>query len=136
MPYRCLIRKAKMRWNSLSSLLIYILYFHLFFYIFEFSVVYSDGCRNNLSGWTGENNLTYSSLGRRSSNFYQLVSHRSIHFPLKAVALPIEPPVDDADLQLKELSEKYGFTQIGEPVPDSITLRDIIESLPKKVLMV
>lgn len=98
--------------------------------------MYSDGCDDNLSGWTGENNLSYFSLGQGSSNFYQVVSRRTTHLLLKAVALPIEPPVVDADIQRKELSEKYGFTQIGEPVPDNITLKDVFESLPKEVSMV
>ncbi|CAJ2679772.1 unnamed protein product [Trifolium pratense] len=29
--------------------------------------------------------------------------------------------------------ERYGFEQIGEPLPDNVTLKDVIASLPKKV---
>ena len=43
------------------------------------------------------------------------------------------PAADDPDY-LKKLAESYGFQQIGEPLPDDVTVRDIIASLPKKAL--
>lgn len=52
---------------------------------------------------------------------------------IRAVAIPLEPaPVESAEYR-KELAERYGFNQIGEPLPDSVTLKDVITSLPKKV---
>lgn len=56
---------------------------------------------------------------------------------VKAVAVPAapsvpSPPTDNAEY-LKQLAQSYGFQQIGEPLPDDVTMRDIITSLPKKV---
>ncbi|QHO21761.1 Omega-6 fatty acid desaturase [Arachis hypogaea] len=52
---------------------------------------------------------------------------------IQAVAVPLEPsPVESAEYR-KQLAESYGFRQIGEPLPDDITLKDVIDSLPKKV---
>ncbi|KAL9242486.1 hypothetical protein vseg_016479 [Gypsophila vaccaria] len=51
---------------------------------------------------------------------------------VQAVAVPASAPTDNpSDLQL--LAEQYGFQQIGEPLSDDFTLRDIVTSLPKKV---
>jgi omega-6 fatty acid desaturase (delta-12 desaturase) len=33
------------------------------------------------------------------------------------------------------LAERYGFKQIGEPLPENIKLKDIIDTLPKKVML-
>lgn len=56
---------------------------------------------------------------------------------VQAVAVPVAPPSafppTDNTEYLKQLAESYGFQQIGEPLPDEVTLRDIITSLPKKV---
>lgn len=52
---------------------------------------------------------------------------------IRAVAIPVEPaPVESAEYR-KQLAERYGFEQIGEPLPDNVTLKDVITSLPKKV---
>lgn len=49
------------------------------------------------------------------------------------MAIPVEPaPAESAEYR-KELAESYGFKQIGEPLPDNVTLKDVINSLPKKV---
>ncbi|CAA7408077.1 unnamed protein product [Spirodela intermedia] len=53
---------------------------------------------------------------------------------IQAVAAPVSAPVVGNDEERKQMCENYGFTQIAELVPDDITLRDIISSLPKKVL--
>ncbi|KAL0337708.1 UNVERIFIED_CONTAM: Omega-6 fatty acid desaturase, chloroplastic [Sesamum calycinum] len=42
------------------------------------------------------------------------------------------PPADSAEHR-QQLCQEYGFQQIGEPLPDNVTLRDIIDTLPKKV---
>lgn len=59
---------------------------------------------------------------------------------MQAVAVPVVPPPSpspptDNTQDLKQLAESYGFQQIGEPLPDDVTLRDIITSLPKKVML-
>ncbi|PKI52343.1 hypothetical protein CRG98_027269 [Punica granatum] len=57
---------------------------------------------------------------------------------VRAVAVPVARPpaesssVDNAEYR-KQLSESYGFRQIGEPLPEDVTLKDIMNSLPKKV---
>lgn len=52
---------------------------------------------------------------------------------VKAVAVSVAPsPAGNAE-ERQQLCQEYGFRQIGEPLPDNVTLRDIIETLPKKV---
>ncbi|KAK1395876.1 Omega-6 fatty acid desaturase, chloroplastic [Heracleum sosnowskyi] len=52
---------------------------------------------------------------------------------VRAVAAPVAPsPTDSADYR-KQLCESYGFRQIAEPLPDNITLKNVIDSLPQKV---
>ncbi|KAL5070769.1 hypothetical protein RYX36_021656 [Vicia faba] len=41
-------------------------------------------------------------------------------------------PVEYAEYR-KELAERYDFNQIGEPLPETVTLKDVITSLSKKV---
>ena len=54
---------------------------------------------------------------------------------IQAVAIPVESsPVESAEYR-KQLAESYGFRQIGEPLPDNVTLKDVIGSLPKKVFL-
>lgn len=54
---------------------------------------------------------------------------------LRAVAVPVAPPSSaDSSEYRKQLSESYGFEKIGEPLPENVRLKDIVESLPKEVL--
>lgn len=53
---------------------------------------------------------------------------------MKAVAVSVAPsPAADNAEYREKLSHEYGFRQIGEPLPDDVTLRHIIDTLPKKV---
>ncbi|KAE8126088.1 hypothetical protein FH972_020834 [Carpinus fangiana] len=52
---------------------------------------------------------------------------------LQAVAVPIVPTSADSADYRNQLAERYGFKQIGEPLPENIKLEDIIDTLPKKV---
>lgn len=67
------------------------------------------------------------------------INHKTGLIPLRrtkviqAVAVPVTPSSADSAEYRKQLAEKYGFRQIGEPLPDNVTLRDIIDALPKKV---
>ncbi|GAB2300214.1 Omega-6 fatty acid desaturase, chloroplastic [Dionaea muscipula] len=76
-------------------------------------------------------------LFQRSTKHQLCLSSKRTLNITKAVAAPVAPStpshaVDGAEYR-KQLAERYGFLQIGEPLPDDITLRDIITSLPKKV---
>lgn len=51
---------------------------------------------------------------------------------IQAVAFAISPSLQD-DEKRQQMCESYGFTQIGEPLPDNITLKDVMDTLPKKV---
>lgn len=53
---------------------------------------------------------------------------------VRAAVLPISPPLLDDEEKRKQMSESYGFTQIGEPLPDNVTLKDVMDTLPKKVI--
>lgn len=55
--------------------------------------------------------------------------------PISAVAAPLAPPsspLEDAG-ERQRLAEEYGFTQIGEPVPKGVTLKNVIDSFPPEV---
>ncbi|KAL6973840.1 Omega-6 fatty acid desaturase, chloroplastic [Sarracenia purpurea var. burkii] len=59
---------------------------------------------------------------------------------VQAVAVPAAPsPADSSPFPAereeyrKQLCENYGFKQIGEPLPENVTLKDIVGTLPKKV---
>ncbi|KAH7546182.1 hypothetical protein FEM48_Zijuj01G0173400 [Ziziphus jujuba var. spinosa] len=86
--------------------------------------------RNSVSGtsywkWDG---LVAKGIKRQQ----YLNSRRKIEL-VQAVAVPFSPaPADTAEYR-KELSESYGFKQIGESLPKNVTLKDIIDTLPKKV---
>lgn len=53
--------------------------------------------------------------------------------PVQAVAVPVAPSSADSAQYRKQLAESYGFRQIGEPLPSNVTLKEIIDTLPKKV---
>lgn len=52
---------------------------------------------------------------------------------IKAVAVPVAPPSADNAEEREQLAETYGFKQIGEDLPDNVTLKDIMDTLPKEV---
>lgn len=47
--------------------------------------------------------------------------------------MPLAPSSLSDQEERNHISEKYGFTQIGEPVPDNVTLKNVIDSLPQEV---
>ena len=51
---------------------------------------------------------------------------------LQAAVLPVTPLLDDEGKR-KQMSEDYGFKQIGEQLPDNVTLKDVMDTLPKEV---
>ncbi|KAI4344276.1 hypothetical protein L6164_011522 [Bauhinia variegata] len=52
---------------------------------------------------------------------------------IQAVSIPVAPSSADGAEYRKQLSESYGFRQIGESLPDNVTLKDIVDSFPKSV---
>jgi omega-6 fatty acid desaturase (delta-12 desaturase) len=52
---------------------------------------------------------------------------------LQAAVLPVTPPLLDDEAKRKQMSEEYGFKQIGEQLPDNVTLKDVMDTLPKEV---
>jgi acyl-lipid omega-6 desaturase (Delta-12 desaturase) len=54
---------------------------------------------------------------------------------LQAVAVPIVPSLADSAEYRNQLAERYGFKQIGEPLPENFKLKDVIDTLPKKVML-
>lgn len=78
--------------------------------------------------------LKWESLPRRLRKQRQcLLSFRKRDI-VKAVAVTVAPsPAADNAEYREQLCHEYGFRQIGEPLPDNVTLRHIIDTLPKKV---
>ncbi|CAN8273373.1 unnamed protein product [Cochlearia groenlandica] len=52
---------------------------------------------------------------------------------VKSVAVPVAPPSADSAEDRERLAESYGFKQIGEDLPVNVTLKDIMDTLPKEV---
>ncbi|EES15058.1 omega-6 fatty acid desaturase, chloroplastic [Sorghum bicolor] len=52
---------------------------------------------------------------------------------LQAAVLPVTSPLVDDEGERKQMAEDYGFTQIGDELPDNITLKDVMDTLPKEV---
>lgn len=51
------------------------------------------------------------------------------------MAVPVQQPAPVESVEYrKQLAEDYGFRQIAEPLPSDVTLKDVINSLPKEVL--
>ncbi|KAH7282223.1 hypothetical protein KP509_35G020100 [Ceratopteris richardii] len=71
----------------------------------------------------------FSSLVNRKSNV-SVVS--GMWRTISAVAAPIAPTLNDPSYREK-LAEEYGFTQIGDPVPPNVTLKNVIDSFPPEV---
>ncbi|KAL0296223.1 UNVERIFIED_CONTAM: Omega-6 fatty acid desaturase, chloroplastic [Sesamum radiatum] len=72
------------------------------------------------------------STSKKKQTNQSLISFRK-HKVVKAVAVSVAPPPADSVEHRQQLCQEYGFRQIGEPLPDNVTLRDIIDTLPKKV---
>ncbi|WCJ29908.1 Omega-6 fatty acid desaturase chloroplastic [Euphorbia peplus] len=53
--------------------------------------------------------------------------------PVQAVAVPVAPSSAESAEYRKQLAENYGFRQIAEPLPGNVTLKQITDTLPKKV---
>ncbi|CAK9180376.1 unnamed protein product [Ilex paraguariensis] len=60
---------------------------------------------------------------------------KSLRNPMivQAVAIPVAPSPPSSAEHRKQITESYGFRQIGEPLPNNVTLKDIVDTLPKKV---
>ncbi|KAL6541130.1 Omega-6 fatty acid desaturase, chloroplastic [Orobanche minor] len=74
--------------------------------------------------------LKWESLPRKPKNRLTSLGKCKI---VKAVAVSVAPPTEDNAENRQELCREYGFRKIGEPLPDNVTLKDIIDTLPKKV---
>ncbi|XP_050364747.1 omega-6 fatty acid desaturase, chloroplastic isoform X2 [Argentina anserina] len=81
---------------------------------------------------SGIYSLKWDNLFQQGSKRQQC-SFRNQRTFVQAIAIPVAPSSPDSAEYRKQLSENYGFRQIGEPLPDTVTLKDIIDTLPKKV---
>ncbi|XP_073044175.1 omega-6 fatty acid desaturase, chloroplastic-like [Primulina eburnea] len=52
---------------------------------------------------------------------------------VKAKAVSVAPSPTDSTEHRQQLSQNYGFRQIGEPLPDNVTIKDIMDTIPRKV---
>ncbi|KAG2244988.1 hypothetical protein Bca52824_093174 [Brassica carinata] len=52
---------------------------------------------------------------------------------IKAVSVPVAPPSADSAEDREQLADSYGFKQIGQDLPDNVTLKDVMDTLPKEV---
>ena len=78
--------------------------------------------------------MKWGSLPQKGIKRQRFLTRRNWTTVAKAVAIPVAPSSPDSAEYRKQLSESYGFKQIGEPLPDNVTLKHVIDTLPKKVL--
>lgn len=78
--------------------------------------------------------LKVGGFARKSSTINWFLNSSRSRFKIKAVAAPVAPAPENSAEYRRELCEKYGFRKIAEPLPDNVTLRDIIDTLPKEVI--
>lgn len=85
---------------------------------------------------TGIFSLNSEGLSRKEFRRQRSFVTRNKVTVIRAVSIPVQPaPAESAEYR-KQLAENYGFRQIGEHLPDDVTLKDVINSLPKKVLVI
>lgn len=77
--------------------------------------------------------LKWGASQQRATNSHQYLSFKKSPVIHATKILPISPSLLDDQEQREKMCESYGFTQIGKPLPDDITLKDVMDSLPKKV---
>lgn len=82
---------------------------------------------------TGNWHLTWDRLLVKGENHKKWVIPMRRTRTVQAVAAPVAPSSADSAEYRKQLAESYGFRKIGEPLPDNITLKDVMDTLPKKV---
>lgn len=75
--------------------------------------------------------LIHKGFGHQSQRHFM---HSKKVTVIQAVAIPVEPAPAESVEYRQQLAESYGFKKIGEPLPDNVTLKDVINSLPKKVV--
>lgn len=89
-------------------------------------------CSQNLSGAISRRELNCTN-NYRSTLIQLRSSKKRAALLISAFALPVSTPLLSDKEQRMHLAEEYGFTQIGEPVPDNVTLKNIIDTLPPEV---
>lgn len=71
----------------------------------------------------------------RSNHSRKVVCTKVNWKTISAVAAPTASILSDSQNRDK-LAEEYGFSQIGEPVPPGVTLKNVIDSLPPEVFVI
>ncbi|CAI0427498.1 unnamed protein product, partial [Linum tenue] len=82
---------------------------------------------------TGFNGCAWDPLIRQGAKQNRLLVHSRRSRTVQAVAFPVVSSSADGAEYRKQLAESYGFRQIGEDLPDDVTLKQIIDTLPKEV---
>ncbi|CAN1809581.1 hypothetical protein LINPERHAP1_LOCUS25660 [Linum perenne] len=77
--------------------------------------------------------LAWNPLIHRGTKQNKFLVHLRRTKPVEAVAVPVVPSSADDSEYRKQLAESYGFRQIGEDLPNDITLKQVIDTLPKEV---
>uniref|UniRef100_A0A2P2LBA9 Omega-6 fatty acid desaturaseic n=1 Tax=Rhizophora mucronata TaxID=61149 RepID=A0A2P2LBA9_RHIMU len=77
--------------------------------------------------FTGDNVLV---KGDRCGKYF---SHLKGNRTIQSMAIQVAPSSVDGFQFRKQLAESFGFKQVGEPLPENVTLKDVMDTLPKKV---
>ncbi|EEF29426.1 Omega-6 fatty acid desaturase, chloroplast precursor, putative [Ricinus communis] len=88
---------------------------------------------HNSLGTPGIHHLTWDRLLLKGEKQKSCLFYLKKTKPIQAVATPVARSSADSAEYRKQLAESYGFRQIGEPLPGNVTLKYIIDTLPKKV---
>ncbi|CAI0394491.1 unnamed protein product [Linum tenue] len=82
---------------------------------------------------TGFNGFAWDPLLRQGTKQNKFLVHSRKSRTVQAVAVPAVSSAADGAEYRKQLAESYGFRQIGEDLPDDVTLKQVIDTLPKEI---
>ncbi|KAF1867794.1 hypothetical protein Lal_00050228 [Lupinus albus] len=97
------------------------------FLLFKFSHQNQQLHKTHISG-----HYSPSLFNLKNDGFIQKGDRKKVSV-IQAVAIPVQPSSLESAEHRKQLAQTYGFNQIGEQLPGNVTLKDVIDSLPKKV---
>ncbi|XP_077238106.1 omega-6 fatty acid desaturase, chloroplastic-like isoform X2 [Tasmannia lanceolata] len=108
---------------------------------FHFTAPHQRAVRSSASALknspgTGIYYLKWGSLIHQRNKFQKCLYTKKMTKIVQAVALPESPLLLDSVEQRKQICESYGFSQIGEPLPENVTMKDVIDTLPKKFFVI
>lgn len=126
--------KIQFEAKELEPIILQVYFLDCQHYLWHINIINVNGNLQCLLWGSGICYLKWDSLPQKGIKRQRFLTRRNWTTVAKAVAIPVAPSSPDNAEYRQQLSESYGFKQIGEPLPDNVTLKHVIDTLPKKVL--